>query len=292
MPGCIAVNRRSTRTPATAGVSLKMTTRARHGRPSSQTGAKLHIFDNAEQACQAAAERIAETLVKAVEQRGKAVLGLATGSTPIAVYRHLIRLHRENDLSFRDVSTYNLDEYYPIAPNDANSYRAYMQRHLFDHIDLAPNRAHVLDGTVPEAFANAHAAEFQRWLESEGGLDLQLLGIGRNGHIGFNEPTELPLDKALHLPTRLVDLHPVTITDAARDFGGESHVIRRALTLGTGPILEAREILLVALGGNKAEAVAQALNGPITPRLPASLLQTVADRVTWFLDPAAASALG
>ena len=120
------------------------------------------------------------------------------------------------------MTTYNLDEYYPISPVDPNSYRAYMHRHLFGHVDLAPNRAHVLDGTVPEAFAAEHAAEFDRWIAADGGLDLQLLGIGRNGHIGFNEPSDLPVDEALRLPTRLVDLHPVTRADAAREFGGET----------------------------------------------------------------------
>lgn len=255
-------------------------------------GATVLVFDDAAAACRAAADRIAAVIRAAVGTRGRAVLGLATGGTPVQVYERLVALHRAGGLSFAEVTTYNLDEYYPIHPSDPNCYRAYMQRRLFGHVDIAPNRAHVLDGTVPEAFAGAHGAEFDRWIAADGGLDLQLLGIGRNGHIGFNEPTELPLAAALALPTRLVDLHPVTVADAARDFGDESRVIRRALTLGVAPILAAREILMLALGAPKAEPVARALTGPLTPTLPASLLRRAAGRVTWMLDPAAARGLG
>ena len=254
-------------------------------------GASVLVFDDAESACRAAADRIAEVVRQAVEARGKAVLGLATGGTPVAVYARLVALHRRGELSFADVTTYNLDEYYPIAPSDPNSYRAYMRAHLFDFVDLAPNRAHVLDGTVPEAFAAEHGAEFDRWISADGGLDLQLLGIGRNGHIGFNEPTDLPLDAAEVLPTRLVALHPITIADAAPEFGAEALVIRRALTVGVASILAARAILMLALGPHKAEAVARALTGPVTPALPASLLRASAGRVTWILDRESARAV-
>jgi glucosamine-6-phosphate deaminase len=234
-------------------------------------------------------------LQKAIETgrstRGRAVLGLATGSTPEKVYANLVEWHRAGSLSFRDVTTYNLDEYYPISPLDPKSYRAYMHRHLYSHVDLAPQRAHVLDGTVPEAFVAAHAAEFDHWIEADGGLDIQLLGIGRNGHIGFNEPSQLTVAEALRLPTRLVNLHPVTRTDAAKDFGSIDHVIPRALTMGVASILAARSIVILATGAHKAEAVAGALTGPMTAELPASLLQSAADRVTWVLDEAAAGGL-
>src|SRR5690606_13045665 len=141
------------------------------------------------------------------------------------------------EVSFRDATTYNLDEYYPISPLDPNSYRAYMHTHLFGHVDLAPNRAHLLDGTVPEAFADQHCATFDRWIAADGGLDLQLLGIGRNGHIGFNEPSDIPLAEALALPTRLIELHPVTTADAAGGFGGDPDAVpKRALTMGIAPI--------------------------------------------------------
>ena len=251
-------------------------------------GASVLVFDDPRTACRAAADRIARVLREAVERRGRAVAGLATGNTPRPVYARLVELHAEGELSFAGVSTYNLDEYYPIAPHDPNSYRAYMHRHLFGQVDLPPNRAHLLDGTVPEPFAAEHAAAYDRWIEADGGLDVQLLGLGRNGHIGFNEPTEMPVDEALALPTRLVGLHPVTLADAAADFGDEALVPRHALTVGVAPILAARSILVLVLGPAKADAVARALTGPITAALPGSLLQTVPAKVTWMLDPASA----
>jgi glucosamine-6-phosphate deaminase len=252
----------------------------------------VRVFSDAASACHAAADRIAEAIRQATAARGQAVLGLATGGSPIAVYRRLVEEHRQGRLSWSQVATYNLDEYYPIAPTDPNSYRAYMHRHLFDHVDLAPNRAHVLDGTVPEAFADEHAAAFDRWIAADGGLDLQLLGIGRNGHIGFNEPSDRPVAEALALPSRLESLHPVTLADAARDFGGhESLVPRRALTVGTATILAARSILVLAFGAHKAEAVARAIRGPLASACPGSFLQTAAPKVIWFLDPAAARGL-
>jgi glucosamine-6-phosphate deaminase len=256
------------------------------------TGMVVGIWPDSESACKMAGELIAKVINVAVARRGQAVLGLATGSTPERVYAHLSELNRSGQISFRNVTTYNLDEYYPISPLDPRSYRAYMDRHLFRQVDLAPNRAHVLDGTVPEAFTAQHAAEFDRWIEADGGLDVQLLGIGRNGHIGFNEPSDLEVAEMLRLPTRLVELHPVTRADAVREFGGAERVIPQALTMGVAPILSARSIVMLATGAHKAEAVAAALTGPMTATLPASLLQSVADKVTWVLDEPAARALG
>ncbi len=256
-----------------------------------RAGMTVQIWPDAEFACRAACERIARTIQDSVSLRGRAVLGMATGSTPEKVYALLADRHRSGELSFREVTTYNLDEYYPISPLDSRSYRSYMHRHLFGRVDIAPDRAHVLDGTVPEAFAAEHAAEFDRWIEADGGLDLQLLGIGRNGHIGFNEPTSLSVEAMLRLPTRLVELHPITRKDAARDFGSEEGVIPRALTMGIAPILAARSILMLATGAHKAEAVVRALTGPMTSDLPASLLQSEAAKVTWLLDEPAARLL-
>ena len=150
----------------------------------------------------------------------------------------------------------------------------------------------MLDGTVPEAFVAEHAAQFDRWIEADGGLDLQLLGIGRNGHIGFNEPSDLPVAEALALPTRLVELHPVTRADAARDFGGVERVIPRALTMGVAPILAARSIVILATGAHKAEAVARALAGPDDRRSsPPRSSSRSPGKVTWMLDEAAARGL-
>ena len=254
-------------------------------------GATVLVFRDSRLACHAAADRIVQAMRSALDARGQAVLGLATGVSPELIYAHLVEMHREDALSFAGVTTYNLDEYYPISPTDPRCYRAYMQRHLFDHVDLAPNRAHVLDGSVPKAFVAESAARYDRWIAADGGLDFQLLGIGRNGHIGFNEPEDRPVAEALRLPTRLVDLHPITRADAAREFGDASRVIPHAVTLGIAPILAARSILIIAFGPNKADAVACSLLGPMTARMPASLLQSVPGKVTWMLDEAAARGL-
>ncbi len=254
-------------------------------------GMKVLVFPDKGRASVAAADQIAHVIQSAHAERGRAVLGLATGSTPELVYAHLVDRHRAGGLSFQNITSYNLDEYYPISPLDPNSYRAYMHRHLFSHVDIAPHRAHVLDGTVPEAFALRHAAQFDHWIEEDGGLDVQLLGIGRNGHIGFNEPTDLAVEESLRLPTRLIELHPVTRADAAREFGSVDQVIPRALTMGIASILAARSILMLATGTHKAAAVALALKGPMTAKLPASLLQSVSHKVTWILDEPAAQGL-
>ncbi len=257
----------------------------------SLAGATVQVFADVPSACRAAADRIAQVTRSALESRGRAVLGLATGATPVPIYARLIELYKAGELSFANITTYNLDEYYPISPLDVNSYRSFMQKYLFDHVDILPNRAHVLDGSVPEAFATEQTAAYDRWIEADGGLDLQLLGLGRNGHIGFNEPSDLPVSEALALPTRLAHLDPITIADAAKDFGGADKVITRALTVGVAPILAARTILVAAFGPNKADAVARSLTGPTTARIPGSLLQTVSGKVIWYLDEASAKGL-
>ena len=253
-------------------------------------GASVQVFADADRAARAAAEGIAQAIRAAVAARGRAVLGLATGDTPRPVYARLVAMHRAGELSFADVTTYNLDEYYPIAPLDPRSYRAYMHRHLFDHVDLAPNRAHIFDGTVPEAAVDGHAAEFERWIAADGGLDLQVLGVGRNAHIGYNEPIDLPVDEALKLPSRLVTLHRETRALYAGAFGGEDRV-PRGLTVGIAPILAARSILVLAFGAAKAGPVARALAGPMSAECPASLLRTAAGHVTWMIDEEAATTL-
>jgi glucosamine-6-phosphate deaminase len=252
-------------------------------------GATVKVFANSGLACDSVVEHLRYDTFIIAEHRGKAVLGLATGATPEPVYARMVELVHAGSYSFWSVHTYNLDEYYPMSPLDPRSYRSYMNRHLFDHIKLAPNHTHLLDGTVPEAFAAAHAAEFDRWIAADGGIDIQLLGLGRNGHIGFNEPSNLPVAEAIKLPTRLVDLHPTTIADAAKDFGGEDKVPRQALTMGLATILAARQIIILAFGQRKAQAVARSLQGPITAEVPGSLLQTVPGRVFWYIDQAAAS---
>jgi glucosamine-6-phosphate deaminase len=254
-------------------------------------GMNVLVFGDAGTASRRAAVTIRDTILDATQTRDRAVIGLATGATPQKVYAHLVAMRQSGELSFRNVVTYNLDEYYPIQPLDPKSYRTYMYRHLFSQVDLAANQAHLLDGTVPEPFVAEHCAQFDRWIAADGGLDLQLLGIGRNGHIGFNEPGDHTVAEALALPTRLVELHPITRADTAREFGGLDRVIPRALTMGVAPILAARSIIMLATGVHKAEVVASALNHAMTASVPASLLQSAAGRVTWLLDEPAASLL-
>ena len=199
-----------------------------------------------------------------------ATLGLATGQTPIPVYERLVAAHRAGDLSFEDVTTFNLDEYYPMAANDPQSYRAYMHRHLLSMRSTWPPTAPIVpDGTVPEAFLEEHGASYDRWIAEAGGLDLQLLGLGRNGHIGFNEPSDLDVDRRPPAPDpgrSCCTRRPSE--DAAGDFGGVEHVPSRALTMGTASILGARLLLVLAFGAAKAEAVARSLRGPIDGRGP------------------------
>ena len=272
-------------------MSTPPTTTPTPSRSFESAGANVQVFPDAATAAIVAAEIFAETIRTAVAARGQAVLGMATGGTPVLVYEQLVKRHKAGELSFVNVTTYNLDEYYPISPFDRNSYRFYMAKHLFDHVDIAPNRAHVLDGTIPSTAVKKHTADFDKWIEADGGFDLQFLGIGRNGHIGFNEPMKVKLEKALRLPTRLVPLHPTTISDAIKDFGSEDAVIRQAMTVGIRAILAARSVLILAFGSAKADAVGKALQGPATPVCPASLLQTIPGKVTWLIDEAAAAKL-
>ena len=196
------------------------------------------------------------------------VLGLPTGSTPVRLYRELIRGHREEGLSFRRVITFNLDEYYGLARSHSQSYWRFMHEQLFDHIDIAAGNVHVPDGTVPRAEVFGWCQRYEQAIREAGGIELQVLGIGRTGHIGFNEP-----GSGRESRTRLVTLDAMTRRDAARDFLGEANVPRHAITMGIGTILEARRIVLLAWGEAKAPAIAAALEGPPTDALPASFLQ-------------------
>jgi glucosamine-6-phosphate deaminase len=225
-------------------------------------------------------------IIRDKQSRGETcVLGLATGSTPTGVYDELIRLHREEGLSFADVETFNLDEYYPMHPEALQSYRRFMQEHLFDHIDIDPSRTHVPDGLVPEDRIHDYCAKWEKDIERAGGIDLQLLGIGRTGHVGFNEPGSSP-DSL----TRLISLDRVTRRDAASDFFGESQVPRRAITMGLGTILSARAVRLIAFGEKKAPVVRRAVEGEVCTGVAASALQQHGDAM-FVLDAAAAAQL-
>lgn len=236
-----------------------------------------------------ASRRVAREIADRVRQKNaegkRCVLGLATGSTPTGVYAELVRMHREERLSFRNVVTFNLDEYHPMSPTDLQSYRRFMQEHLFNHVDIDPANTHVPDGTIPAAEVPAYCREYERKIHDAGGIDLQLLGIGRTGHIGFNEPGS-PADSR----TRLITLDRLTRLDAAGDFFGEKYVPRRAITMGVGTILDARRVILMAFGEGKAAVVRRAVEDDVDAQVPASFLQKHPN-VTFVLDDAAAAHL-
>ena len=214
-----------------------------------------------------------------------AVLGLATGSTPIGAYRELIRLHREEGLSFRQVLTFNLDEYYPMPPGSLHSYHRFMWENLFSHLDIPRENVAIPPGDLPRREAEAQCLRYEAAIRAAGGIDLQLLGIGRTGHIGFNEP-----GSGLDSRTRVITLDLVTRKDAAADFFGEEHVPGEAVTMGVATILEARQILLLATGEHKAPIVRRAVEGEVDHEVAATFLQRHPD-VTFYLDRAAAAGL-
>ncbi len=236
-------------------------------------------------ASRAVAAEIAALLRDRAAQGRDAVLGLATGSTPQGVYDELVRMHREEGLSFRNAVTFNLDEYWPMRPEELQSYRRFMQEHLFDHVDVDPANVHIPDGTCPQRDVAARCAAYERAIADAGGIDLQILGIGRTGHVGFNEPGS-PRDSR----TRLITLDRVTRMDASSDFFGERNVPRRAITMGVGTILEARRVVLMAFGEHKAAIVREAVEGAVSPTVAASFLQEHRD-ARFVLDPASAAAL-
>lgn len=229
---------------------------------------RVNVCETDHEAALKVAHIIADTIRQNNSQNRKTVLGLATGHTPINAYRELIRQHRDEGLDFSRVVTFNLDEYYPMQPDSIQSYRRWMQENLFDHINLKPENIHVPDGTVSEDDAAEYCRQYEKMIDEAGGIDIQILGIGRTGHIGFNEPGSL-----IDSRTRLIDLDAVTRRDAAADFFGESNVPQRAITMGVGTIMRARRILLLAFGEQKAPIIRRAIEGPVTHAVPATFLQ-------------------
>lgn len=219
-----------------------------------------------------ASEHVAEEIANLIQENNSigqtTVLGFATGSTPKQVYEELIRLHKEEGLSFEHVITFNLDEYYPMQPNSLQSYVRFMNEHLFDHIDIPDEQVHIPDSTIPEEEINKYCRAYEQKIKDAGGIDIQLLGIGRTGHIGFNEPGSRPDSR-----TRLITLDRITRKDAASDFFGEEYVPRRAITMGVGTILNAERIIMMAWGEGKAPVIKDAVEGPIRESIPATYLQ-------------------
>ncbi len=243
------------------------------------------VFPTSTQAAQHVALMI-ESLVRQNNSAGRhTVLGLPTGSTPVGLYRELIRRHKEAGLDFSNVITFNLDEYYPMEPDDAQSYNRWMRETFFDHVNIPQQNIHIPDGMLPQEETADYCARYEQLIRRAGGIDLQILGIGRTGHIGFNEPGSTRSSR-----TRLVTLDPVTRRDAASSFYGEENVPHQALTMGVGTILDARKVVLMAFGEHKAPIVQRAVEGPMSDAIAASFLQQHPDAV-FLLDQAAAAYL-
>ena len=245
----------------------------------------VFIFDEPSQMSYQIARRIANLIEEHAAVGRQLVLGLPTGSTPIGVYQEFIRLHKEEGLDFSNVVAFNLDEYYPMDPDGLQSYRRFMHENLFDHINIARENIHIPDGTVARKDVESHCLAYEHAIRKAGGLDLVLLGIGRSGHVGFNEP-----GSSKETRTRLILLDEITRKDAASDFFGEENVPQEAITMGVGTILSAREIILMATGEHKARMIRHAVEEEPTRHVTASYLQ-LHRNVTFYVDRAAGSEL-
>jgi|SRR5690554_1548767 len=243
----------------------------------------ITLHSDAEQASVYVAQQIAELIRQQQEQGKPAVLGLATGNTPKRVYQELVRLHQNEGLSFHNVISFNLDEYYPICPDNDQSYTYFMRKYLFSHIDIKSHNIHIPHTDFPPHRILQYCKDYEDKIVSFGGLDLQLLGIGRNGHIGFNEP-----GSTFDSTTRLVNLHSLTRQDAQTHFGTIDNVPLQAISIGIQTIIQAKKILLLALGERKSEIISKALKGEISTQVPASILQTLS-QVEYILDRDAAA---
>ena len=243
------------------------------------------IFADSDKASKAVALEIAALIRQKTKENKPAILGLATGSSPKKVYQELIWMHKEEGLSFKNVITFNLDEYHPMEPDSVQSYVRFMKEQLFDQIDIPVTNYHLPDGTLPIEKIPEFCKDYEDKIEKLGGLDFHLLGIGRNGHIGFNEPGSL-----INSKTRLMTLDINTKIDAAVDFGGLAKVPKKAITLGIDKIMQAKRIVLLAWGEHKAESVAKAVEGQVTSDIPASYIQQHTN-ATFILDETAAALL-
>ncbi len=243
------------------------------------------IFRRESDASKSVAQKIADLIRLRESEDRHCVIGLATGSTPTGVYDELVRMHQEESLSFQNVITFNLDEYYPMQPEALQSYVRFMREHLFDHVDIKQENAHVPDGTIAEDDVAEYCQQYEAKIKSAGGIDLQLLGIGRTGHIGFNEP-----GSGRSSLTRMITLDRVTRRDAASDFFGEENVPYRAITMGVGTILAAKQVIIMAWGEGKSSIVAEAVEGKVSSIVAASFLQEHSNS-QFVLDEAAAEGL-
>ena len=248
---------------------------------------KIHnvIFESSQEASILVAQEIANIIQRKEELNEPCVLGLATGSSPIKVYEELVRLHKEEGLSFANVVTFNLDEYYPMDKNNIQSYWHFMHEHLFDHVDILPQNVNIPDGNVSSEDLQQYCIDYEMKIKDYGGLDFQLLGIGRTGHIGFNEP-----GSHVNSGTRSITLDHLTRVDAASSFLGIDNVPRKAITMGIGTVKNAKRIVLLGWGISKAEIIKKTIEGEISSRVPATYLQQH-NNTTFVLDTEASSEL-
>lgn len=244
----------------------------------------VKIFKDSHSGSHFVAQEIAKLIREKAAANQPCVLGMATGGTPIDLYAELVRMHREEGLSFKHVITFNLDEYYPIEKNAFQSYWSFMHRHLFNHVDIDPANIHIPNGSWPKEEIKKYCAEYEARMEAVGGVDLQILGIGLNGHIGFNEP-----GSSIYSRTRLVNLQNTTRIANTYEFENISKVPRLAITMGISNILKAKRIILMGWG-QKAAIIAKSVEGDVTEQIPASILQQHGD-CTFVIDEAAASEL-
>ncbi|GAA3648616.1 glucosamine-6-phosphate deaminase [Flavivirga jejuensis] len=243
------------------------------------------VFENSSTASKAVAKEMADLIRVKQAQKQPCILGLATGSSPKSLYAELVRMHKEEGLSFRNVVSFNLDEYYPMEPDSVNSYVRFMKELLFNHVDILPENIHIPDGTLPKEEIANYCNQYEAKIKAVGGIDLQILGIGGNGHIGFNESGSLQNSK-----TRLVALDHITRVAASGDFGGLSNTPRTAITLGVKKIMEAKRVILMAWGERKAKIINASVEGPVTNQVPASFLQEH-NNATFIIDQEASSKL-
>lgn len=243
---------------------------------------RFRVFENPDSACAQVAAEISQLIRERAILGRQVVIGLVTGRTPEPLYQELIYLYREEGLSFKNVIAFVLSEYVGVNEEEPQSAHSFMQRTFFDHVDIPYGNIHFLRGDVAPSMAAEHCQAYEALISEAGGIDLQILGIGRNGHIGFNEP-ETPMDSR----TSQVELAETTREDAIADFGTLGCVPTHGLTLGCGTILEARRIILMAWGNRKARVARRTIQGPVTTRFPASFLLTHLSTQV-FLDQAAA----
>lgn len=248
---------------------------------------KIHnvIFSNSNEASIKVAQEISDLIRKKQSSNKNCVLGLATGSSPIKVYEELVRMHNEEGLSFSNVITFNLDEYLPMERENRQSYHFFMHEHLFNHIDIPEENINIPDGTVSGESVIQHCLAYEKKIKNSGGLDFQLLGIGRTGHVGFNEP-----GSHYNSGTRVITLDHITRVDAAPAFLGIENVPRKAITMGIATVLSAKRIVLLGWGQNKAEIIKKTVEGDISSHVPATYLQQH-DNCTFVLDDGAGSEL-